>query len=208
MAKVNGGVDLIANALGNTLGFTGTATATSATSLTVASGFTASAYIGQIVVAGSAYAVITANSTTVLTVERWVTPGTPGGSAASTPSSTSVFVIVPGQAPPAFMALTANSSATVGTDTTLSGEITTAGGGLIRKICSFAHTASTTTYTEAATFTSNGSDSYPVTVAKVGLFPTLTGASGILVWETLLSATASFAASGDAATITQTVTLS
>jgi hypothetical protein len=192
MAKVNGGVDLIA----------------SATSLTVASGFTASAYIGQIVVAGSVYGVITANTTTVLTVERWVNPATPGGAAGSTPSGTSVFVIVPGQASPAFMALTANNSATVATDTTLTGEITTAGGGLIRKICSYAHTASTSTYTEAVTFTANGSDSLPVTVAKAGMFPTLTGASGILVWETLLSATATFATSGDQATITQTVTIS
>jgi hypothetical protein len=91
-----------------------------------------------------------------------------------------VFVIVPGQASPAFMALTANNSATVGTDTTLTGEITTAGGGLIRKICSYAHTASTSTYTEAVTFTANGSDTLPVTVAKAGMFPTLTGASGIL----------------------------
>lgn len=207
MPKVNGGVDLMANALGNTLGFTSTATATTATTLT-SSGFSSGAYVGQIVIAGSVYGVITTNSTTVLTVERWVNPATPGGTAGTTPSSTAVFVIAPGQAPPAFMALTANNSATVGTDTTLSGEITTAGGGLIRKVCSFAHTAGTTTYTEAATFTGNGSDSYPVTVAKVGLFPTLTGATGILVWETLLSATASFAASGDQATVTQTVTIS
>jgi hypothetical protein len=78
--KPNAGVDSIANMLGNPLGFTGTASATSATSLT-SSGFTASAYIGQIVIAGTVYGVITANTTTVLTVERWVNPATPGGSA-------------------------------------------------------------------------------------------------------------------------------
>jgi hypothetical protein len=205
--KPNNGVDSIANMLGNPLGFTGTASATSATSLT-SSGFTASAYIGQIVIAGSVYGVITANTTTVLTVERWVNPATPGGSAGATPSGTAVFVIVPGQAPAAFMALTANSGAAASGDTALTGEITTAGGGLIRKLCSFAHTAATTTYTEAATFTANGTDSLPVTVAKVGMFPTLTGATGIMVFETLMSATATLTVSGDQVTNTQTVTLS
>lgn len=205
--KPNAGIDSIANMLGNPAGFTGTATATSATSLT-STGFTASAYIGQIVVAGSVYGVITANTTTVLTVERWVNPASPGGAAGSTPSATAVFVIVPGQAPAAFMALTANSSAAASGDTALTGEITTAGGGLIRKVCSFAHTAGTATYTEAATFTANGSDTLPVTVAKVGMFPTLTGATGIMVFETLMSATATLTASGDALTNTQTVTLS
>jgi hypothetical protein len=206
MAKSNAGVDSIAAMIGNPLGFSGTASATSATSLT-STGFTASAYIGQMVVAGTVYGVITANSTTVLTVERWVNPATPGGAAGSTPGSTSTFSIVPGQAPAAFMALTANSSAASPSNTSLTGEITTAGGGLIRKLCSFAHTAGTSTYTEGATFTANGSDSLPVTAAKVGVFPTLTGATGILVWETLLSATAAFAAIGDAATVTQTVTI-
>jgi hypothetical protein len=189
MAKSNAGVDSIAAMIGNPLGFSGTA------------------YIGQMVVAGTVYGVITANSTTVLTVERWVNPATPGGAAGSTPGSTSTFSIVPGQAPAAFMALTANSSAASPSNTSLTGEITTAGGGLIRKLCSFAHTAGTSTYTEGATFTANGSDSLPVTAAKVGVFPTLTGATGILVWETLLSATAAFAAIGDAATVTQTVTI-
>jgi hypothetical protein len=205
--KPNAGIDSIANMLGNPLGFTGTASATSATSLT-STGFTASGYIGQIVVAGTVYGVITANTTTVLTVERWVNPASPGGAAGSTPGSTSTFTIVPGQAPAAFMALTANSSAAATGDTTLTGEITTAGGGLIRKLCSFAHTAGTATYTEAATFTANGTDSLPVTLAKVGMFPTLTGATGIMVFETLMSAQATLTASGDAVTNTQTVTLS
>lgn len=209
MAKSNAGVDSIANMLGNPLGFTGTATATTATSLT-SSGFTSGAYVGQMVVAGSVYGIITTNSTTVLTVERWVNPASPGGSAGTTPGSTSTFTIVPGQAPAAFMALTANTSAPAAGNTSLTGEITTAGGGLIRKLCSFAHTAGTATYTEAATFTANGSDSLgsPVTIHKVGMFPTLTGATGILVFETVLSNDATITASGDALTNTQTVTLS
>lgn len=207
MAKSNAGVDSIAAMLGNPLGISGTASATSATSLT-GTGFTASAYIGQMVVAGTVYGVITANTTTVLTVERWVNPATPGGSAGTTPGSTTTFSIVPGQAPAAFMALTANNSAPSGSNTSLTGEIATAGGGLVRKVCSYAHTGGTTTYTEAATFTANGTDALPVTVAKVGMFPTLTGATGILVFETLMSATATLTTSGDAVTNTQTVTIS
>lgn len=208
MAKTNSGVDAIAQSLGNPVGaFTGTASATSSTSLT-GSGFTGSAYVGMFVVADGVYGYITANSTTVLTVERWVNPLTPGGSAGTTPGTTAKFVILPGITAAGFMALTANNSAASGTDTSLSGEITTASGGLIRKVCSFAHTAATATYTEGATFTANGSDSLPVTVAKAGMFNTLTGATGIMVFETLLSATATFAAVSDAATVTQTVTIS
>lgn len=208
MSKTNGGVDAIAQTLGNTVAaFTGTASASSATTLT-GSGFTASAYVGMFVVADGVYGYITANTTTVLTVERWVNPLTPGGSAGTTPGSTAKFVILPGVTAAGFMALTANNSAASGSDTALTGEITTASGGLIRKVCSFAHTNGTSTYTQAATFTANGSDSLPVTVAKAGMFNTLGGATGILVFETLLSATATFAASGDSSTITQTVTIS
>lgn len=207
--KPNAGIDSIANMLGNPLGFSGTATATTATSLT-SSGFTGSnAYAGQMVVAGTVYGIITANSTTVLTVERWVNPATPGGAAGTTPSSTATFTIVPGQAPAAFMALTTNATAPGSGDTSLASEYAVAGGGLIRKLCSYAHTGGTSTYTEAATFTVNGSDTgLPLTIAKVGMFPTLTGATGIMVFETLMSATATLTASGDALTNTQTVTLS
>jgi hypothetical protein len=205
--KPNAGIDSVSNMVGNPLGISGTASATTATSLT-STGFVASAYIGQMVVAGTVYGIITANTTTVLTVERWVNPATPGGAAGSTPSGTTTFSIVPGQAPAAFMALTANSGAPASGDTVLTGEITTAGGGLIRKLASFAHTAGTATYTEAATFTANGTDSLPVTLAKVGMFPTLTGASGIMVFETLMSATATMTVSGDQVTNTQTVTVS
>jgi hypothetical protein len=105
------------------------------------------------------------------------------------------------------MALTANNSAVVSTDTTLTGEITTAGGGLIRKLATYAHTTGASSYSLAATFTANGSDSLPVTVAKIGIFNTLTGATGRMQFETLLSATATLSASGDSVTITDTVSL-
>lgn len=206
--KVNSGNDQQALVMASQTGFAGTATATSATTLT-SSGFTASAYIGQIVLAGSTaanfvYGVIVSNTTTVLTVDRWYSPASPGGAAGSTPSSTAPFVILPGGAPAMYTALTANSGAPAAGDTTLTGEITTGGGGLVRKMSAYAHTGGAASYTLTTTFTANGSDSLPVTIAKIGVF---TGfVSGQMVFETLLSATATLSASGDALTTTHTVT--
>lgn len=104
-----------------------------------------------------------------------------------------------------YMALTANSSAPVATSTTLTGEIATAGGGLIRKQATYAHTTGTSTATLTATFTANGSDSLPVTLAKIGGFNA--SSSGTMGFETLLSSTATLSTSGDACTITDTATL-
>jgi hypothetical protein len=172
----------------------------------------ASAYIGHIVAttsAACAYGVITANTTSVLTVDQWYAPGSPGGAATTTPTATTTFTILPGQAPYWYMALTANSSAAGATDTALTGEITTAGGGLIRKLATYAHSAGVASYSLAATFTANGSDSLgsPVTIAKIGIFNTLPGATGRMQFETLLSATATITAVGDALTVTDTVSL-
>lgn len=203
--KTNAGIDWIANTLGNAVGVAGTASATSATTLT-STGFTGSnAYAGMVVYAGSVYGIITANTTTVLTVERWVNPATPGGAAGSTPSTTAPFIVMSAAPGMPFMALTANAGTGSATDTALTGEITTAG--LTRKVCSFAHTAGTATYTLAVTFTAVSAD-VPVTVHRAGMFPTLTSSTGIMGWETVLSADAAFNAAGDAATITQTVTIS
>lgn len=105
-----------------------------------------------------------------------------------------------------YMALTANSTAPSAGDTTLTGEITTAGGGLVRAVATYAHTAGASTYTLTKTFTANGSDSLPVTIAKIGIFNA--SSSGKMPWESLLSSTATLSASGDALTCTETITLS
>ena len=206
--KVNSGNDAQACQMGgDTVGYTGTATASSATSITATgTPFVASSYIGHIVVAGSVYGVITANTTSVLTVDRWTDPVNPGGTAGTTPGSTATFVVLPGGAPSWFVAITANSSAAAAGDTALTGEITTAGGGLIRKLGTYGHTTGAASYTITSTFTANGSDSLPVTIAKAGYFNTLTGASGRMAFETLITpATATLSASGDQVTLTQTV---
>lgn len=205
--KVNVGNDAEAGALGGDIaGDTGTSTAVSATTLTDSGkAWTVNGFVGHMVWSGSVYGVVLSNTATVLTVDRWYVPATPGGTAGTTPS-TGVYVIAPGQAPAWFMALTATATAPSATDTTLTGEIATAGGGLIRKLATYAHTAGASTYTMTATFTANGSDTLPVTVAQMATFNSLTVA-GRMLHRTLLSATATLTASGDPVTVTQTVTM-
>lgn len=105
-----------------------------------------------------------------------------------------------------YLALTANTTAPAAGDTTLTAEIATASGGLIRKQATYAHTTGAATYTLTATFTANGNDSLPVTVGKVGVFNASSG--GVMPWSSLLSPTATVSASGDALTITETITVS
>lgn len=105
-----------------------------------------------------------------------------------------------------YIALTANSGSPAAGDTTLTGEITTASGGLVRAQATYAHTNGQSTYTLSKTFTANGSDSLPVTVAKIGIFNA--SSSGTMAYETLLAATATLSQSGDQLVLTETVTLS
>lgn len=103
-----------------------------------------------------------------------------------------------------YIGLTASTTAPAATDTTLTGEITTAGGGLIRAQATYAHTAGTNTSTLTKTFTANGSDSLPVVVAQIGVFNAAT--AGTLGYHTALSASATLNVSGDNITVTETVT--
>ncbi len=103
-----------------------------------------------------------------------------------------------------YMALTASTVAPASTDTTLTGEITTAGGGLVRAQCTFAHTAGTNTSTLTKTFTANGTDALPVTIAQIGLF---NGTGAVtMAYHTALSSSATLNVSGDSITVTETVT--
>lgn len=207
---VNSGRDHQGDAIGGGLaGDNGTTTsAPTATTVTdTGKSWTTNAWLGHMVVMGNnVYGVVISNTATVLTIDRWSTPATPGGAAATTPGS-GTYVILPGQAPAWFTGLTANSGAPAAGDTTLSGEIATAGGGLIRKISAYAHTGGAQSYTLTTTYTANGSDSLPVTVAKIGVFQSLVGATR-MAFETLLNATATVTTSGDQLTTTQTVTMS
>jgi hypothetical protein len=104
-----------------------------------------------------------------------------------------------------YMGLSANATAPSAATTTLPGEITTAGGGLIRAQATYAHTGGTNTSTLTKTFTANGTDALPVTLAKMGVMNHITTAA-TCCYETLLSATATLTISGDSIAITETVT--
>lgn len=219
MGHTSVGIDLMSKAMfGGLTGEKGTATASSGSTLTTNSGVThatndlagQAVYTGTTTVVG-VYGVIVTNTSgtnTVLTVDRWTDPANPGSTAGTTPASTAPYVIAPGGTPAWFMGLTATNTAFSAGDTTLAGEITTASGGLIRKICPYAHTAGTTTTTLTPVFTANGSDSLPVTVAAIGVFNVLVGTTGVLAYHTVLGSTATLSASGDNLTITETITLS
>jgi hypothetical protein len=106
-----------------------------------------------------------------------------------------------------YLALTEDATAPSAGETTLTGEIATASGGLIRKVATYGHTTDAATYTLTATFTANGSDVLPSTPAKVGVFNA--ASAGIMPWSALMSpSSALLAAVGDSVLITETVTLS
>lgn len=203
-----------------------TATAPTATTFTTDGvNIPANAAAGQIIVTtvtNNRFGIVQSNTSaanSVLTIDRWYDPTSlpadPGVAVASTPG-TGVWVLVPGGAPAAYMALANNATATgpVATDTVLTGEIITTGGGLIRKLASYAHTAAsggagTTTLTK--TWTANGSDTLPVTVSQIGVFQgagrSLADLLSRMFFKTALNANATLTASGDQVQVTETVTL-
>lgn len=170
---------------------------------------TANVWTGYIVVAATGvYGVVISNTATALTVDRWVNPANPTGAAGTTPVANTSFVIIPGNASAFVMALTNTASFTpVHGDTTLSGE--QSANGLGRLYGTFAHTfsASSTnnTYTLTGTWTYSGSGA--VTLSGIGVFDAIGASTGTMLFETALSATATVTASGDALTVTQTVTM-
>jgi hypothetical protein len=104
-----------------------------------------------------------------------------------------------------FMGLTADSTTPTASMSSLTGEITTAGGGLIRAQATYAHTTGASTATLTHTFTANSSDSLPVVVARIGLFDASSG--GNMGHTTLLNSTAPMNVSGDNVAVTETVTV-
>lgn len=204
----DGGRDQVAAMLGGKLGFgvSGTiATATSATSLTAtATPFTASAHIGQIVVAeegtnSPVHATIISNTTSVLTVDAWRNGD---DSAGTTPGATANYHIIAGNASARYIALTENASAASAASTSLTGEITT--GGLGRALGTYAHTLGAATLTLTKSFSVTGT--FPA-IHRAGLFQVSTASSALLSFETVLNADASVV-NGDTLQVTWTITIS
>lgn len=206
--KTTTGMDWLHNAMGGKLGYgvIGTiATAAAATSITAGSAiFTASANVGQIVVAENStdapvWGNIGANSTTVLTVDGWYYGGDTTG---ATPAATANFAVLPGMGSARYMALSTSTTAPATSDTTLTAEQNASG--VARALATYAHTPGATTYTEYKIWTASGTIT---ALHKAGLFTSGTLASvGILVAETALNADATLADT-DTLAVTWTWTL-
>lgn len=234
MGLANNGRDHVATSVGgDPTSSQAAATSTTTTSLTnTGAAFPASAggppatggLVGHLVAAGTTtvvntYGVIISNTTTALTIDQWHTPATPE-TAATQPAATSPYIVLPGGAPCFYMGISIATRAFNAADAVLSNDGTTvselwfSGGGLRRRAAAYAHTGGTATYTVQFTFTANGSDTLPQTVAKIGIFANYVNAavttsnSGILLFNTNLSSTATLSAVGDNVQVTDTVTVS
>jgi hypothetical protein len=199
-----------------------TATAPTATTFTTdAVNLPANSVVGQMIVTTSGatrFGIVQSNTSatnSVLTIDRWydatALPADPGVAAASTPTA-GAWILIPGNAPCSYLALANNATAVAPavTDTALTGEITTASGGLIRKLATYAHTATTggsSTVTLVKTWTANGSDSLPVTVSQAGAFQGVVVAASRMFTKTALNANATLTISGDQVQVTHTTTV-
>lgn len=203
--KVNSGNDQEAAQMGgDVIGTFGTSTGTSATTLTDSgASWTTNAYVGHYVICPGVVGLVLSNTGTALTIDQWTVPTT--DAVGSTPGATTAYVVTTGNAPAAFMALSADTGTVNATDTTLPSEITTAAGGLKRKRCPYAHTAGVASFTLTPVFTVNGSDTVPVTVAKAANFQSPKTATGKPQFMQLLSTTATLGATGDQLTVVLTV---
>lgn len=186
----------------------GTATGSSATSLTNSGASfptTNQGLAGMIVVAGpnasgtgaTAFGVVVSNTSTVLTVDKWYSGGTWG--TGTTPNATATYTLVPGQMPAMFLAVTSDSGAASSADTTLTSEATT--NGFTRALATWAHTAAASTYTLTVTYTASGT----LTVNKWANFAAAnTTGGGAMPFEAAETSPPTLI-SGD--TLTQTVTI-
>lgn len=111
-------------------------------------------------------------------------------------------------APLCYIALTNNAAAPLDTNTSLAGEIATAGGGLIRALATYAHTNGTNTASLSKTFTINASDVSPVQINKSAIFNASAG--GTMGYESAMPSPPTLvytAPTGDSLTDNYTFTL-
>lgn len=202
---------------GGQVGATGAATGSGATTLTNSgASWTSNQWAGYRVIAQSStsnmvWGNVVSNTTTALTVDRWYAVATPGGSAGSTPTTTSPYMIADGGMLSAwFGGLSTNASLSPAHgDHNLSTEYTAAGGGMIRKIAPYALTSGVSPMglTLTPVYTSNGSDTFPSTFYGIAWFTSMvvafSQAGGPMKFETLLNASATIATAGDQITVTE-----
>lgn len=211
---------------GGQIGATGVGTAATGTTFTSAATWTTNQWTGYRLVAfntagagvwGNVVSNTNAAAAGVATVDRWYNFATPGGAAGTTPANGWYWAMLDGGMTSTwFVGLATGVNAPAAADHTLATggnvEIVTGGGGLIRKIAPYAQTSGVASraITLTPVFTANGSDALPATVTTIGVFSSMVvgfgGAGGPMKFETALSASATFAASGDQMTVTETIT--
>jgi hypothetical protein len=192
-----------------------TATAPTATTFTTdAVNIPVNSVVGQMILVGTVFGIIQSNTSatnSVLTIDRWydatALPANVNAAAAATPSAGAWHIPV-GNAPAAYMGLTATATTAVDGDTALTGELNAAGAaGLNRQLATYAHTAAGTTTTLTKTFTAAAADTLPVTVAQIGIFQGVVLASSRMFFRTVLNSPATASAIGDQVQVTETITL-
>lgn len=196
--------------------YTGTATATSATSVTDSGGtFSTVANItggtgglvGCIVIMGNVFGIVVSNTGTVITVERWINCAATADVTGATPGNVT-YVVVEGAAPGYWLALTNDSGTPSSVDTNLASEITT--NGFARAIGLFAHTLLSATsastvasiYTLVKTWTSTGGNT---SAQKCGIFLSSTVANNLMQFENTFTAISGLI-TNDTLQLTYTVT--
>jgi hypothetical protein len=202
--------------LGFVAGYTGTATTapTATTFTTDGVNIPANSLVGRMIVTGNRFGIIQSNTSaasSVLTIDRWYDvsnlPANVAAVAATTPAA-GVWQTPPGDAPAAYMGLTATATAAVDGDTVLTGELNAAGAaGLNRQLATYAHTAASATTTLTKTYTAAAADTLPVTVAQIGVFQGVVLAASRMIFRTVLSASATLSAVGDQLQVTHTTNL-
>jgi hypothetical protein len=173
---------------------------------------------GNVFVWGNCISNTNAASASVITVDQWYVPLTPGGSAGATPGTPWAWVLQDGGLTSTWFAAIGTGTPTItNTDHAFSTggntEYTQAGGTLIRKICPTATdvSASARTVTLVPVFTANSSDvpNLPKVMSIAGFFASMVvgyaGAGGPMKFETAISPTATIAALGDNVTLTETI---
>ncbi len=127
------------------------------------------------------YGVISSNTATTITVDEWYDATSTTGAAGTTPTGAIFYVmIMPGQNPASWMAVTANVFTPATTDTTLAGELTSATG-FARAVGTFAHVAAAATYTLVHLWTATGAGATINNEAQFGA--STTAAGGVMPFE-------------------------
>jgi hypothetical protein len=191
----------------------GTASASGTTSLTnsgAAFPTSGQGLSGCIVAAGpnasgtgsTVFGMITTNSATVLTVDRWYTAGNPGNStAATTPNATATYQVLPGGMPAMFLAISSDAGAPASSDTTMVGELTS--NGFSRVIGTYSHSAAATTYVNSAVYTCSGGST---TIQKYCAAGSIVASTGVMPFESTVPSPPTLV-SGDQLTLTDTITI-